>query len=415
MKAKESPKFETTWEGRSWVDWGRSDLESNKSRDVGGFKFMTYHIYADRKCMNIKYSTSKTWLIRRETQLQEIISYDADIFCVQDVDHYLDWWQTRLMVYGYDSIFKQRTSEEYDHVEGVMICYRRDLFQLFKTVEVEFNRAGDHGSVTVKKACITDDVGLIVFLQPWQPNFLSSALCVTCAMLYDGKHDPKAIDVRSLQVIYLTKQIEYENRSFHLPVVMGISLHDKPDSSSYHILRTGRKQLMPRAPSRCDRPKILPFSRASVKVLWRPAEITEADPPVLKYIIAWRPGGSRDLGFCFTKVVQSGDCIQYTTSHDSKGIRSTVAQEYRSTVVRGLSAETPFEFKIAAVNSIGRSDWSDASYPILLKNPPKVSASSVFTVAHIYIYLSTYYKFILYMYLGTSQRASANVAGDCRS
>ena len=44
---------------------------------------------------------------------------------------------------GYDSIFMQCTQKNDVHLEGVMISYKRDLFQLFKTYFIEFNHAAD--------------------------------------------------------------------------------------------------------------------------------------------------------------------------------------------------------------------------------------------------------------------------------
>jgi hypothetical protein len=356
-----------------------------KYSELKGFKCLSYNIYADCKCMGIKYSSTKLWIVRREILLREIVSYSADILCLQDVDHYYDWWQPRLMSFGYDTLWKQKTSELYTHSEGVMICYRRNMFQLFKSVEIEFNHAADHENYTIQKACTTDDVAVIAFLQPWKENSsMSSAICVCSAMLYDGEGDDElsgsgtsSLDIRFLQTVYLTKQLEIENRSFHLPIILGISLFDEPDSASYHILRTGRQQLMPHPPQKCSRPIVKPFSRASAKIYWKPAQITEADPPVLRYVVAWRPGGNLDLGFCLTKVVQAGDCFEYTTTVNAEGKRVTHAKEMRSVLVNGLSAETPFEFKICAINEIGQGQWSEASLPIVLANPPKVHTSSL--------------------------------------
>lgn len=366
------------WEGRSWLFNNTSNKEILKYNyeinEKESFKCLTYNLFSDRKCLNIKYSTTKLWTYRREVLINEIIHYNADICCLQDVDHYYDWWQPKLMLAGYDTIYKQKTNVLFNHAEGVMICYKRDLFQLFKSVDIEFNHSGDHSSYTIQKACITDDVGIIAFLQPWRDNCLKSALCVCSALLYDGEYDSSSndIDIRYLQSIYLTKQIELENRNFHLPVIIGLSLHDEPDSASYHVLRAGRIQLMPHPPKKCSRPIIKPFSRSSVKIYWKPAEVTEADPPVLKYIVAWRPGGNLDLGFCLTKHINAGDCFEYTTSINSEGKRVTIAKDLRCVLVNGLSAETPFEFKICAINEIGQGEWSDPSLPISLKNPPKV-------------------------------------------
>ena len=374
-------KENNNWEGRIWLTNNNNSTKNQRNFSINekeDIKCLTYNLFSDRKCLLIKYSTCKGWFYRREILIQEILSYNVDIICLQDIDHFYDWWQPQLMLGGYDTIYKQKTNVLFNHAEGIIICYKRDYFQLFKSVEIEFNHSGDHSNYTIQKACITDDVGLIAFLQPWRENKLKSAICVCCAMLYDGDEqndensNNKEIDIRYLQAVYLTKQIELENRNFHLPVIIGISLFDEPDSSTYHLLRTGRIQLMPHPPFKCSRPIVKPFSRSSVKIYWKPAEVTEADPPVLKYIVAWRPGGNLDLGFCLTKDINAGDCFEYTTTINSEGKRVTIAKDLRCILVNGLSAETPFEFKICAINEVGQGEWSEASLPIVLINPPKV-------------------------------------------
>jgi exonuclease III len=364
-------QFTPSWEGRTWLNWG-SSVDENRLREVGGFKFLSYNVFSDGKCTKIRYSSTKSWYHRKTKLLNEIKAYDADIICLQDVDHYGDWWQPQLMYIGYDSLYRQRTDEVEEHLEGVVIAYKRDLFQLFKTEEVLFNRAGEQDSALVRRRCRTDDVALMAFLQPWRPNYLESAVCIVSAMLSD--HEPEdQVDVRFEHARYLTECIETENRSYHLPVIIGMSMYDTPDSAAYHVLRTGRSQLMPKAPRQVSQPIVEPFSRNSVYVKWKPPPTTEADPTILEYVVCWRPGGNLSIGYSLSKSTSAGDCIQYESTLGDDGLRRTVALEYRSLLIPNLSSETPFEFKVAAINRIGQGDWSRASEPFVLTNPPKAS------------------------------------------
>ena len=77
------------WEGRSWVS---SDRRPNTSGFRNSFTFMSYHLLADRKCVTMVHTSNKNWLERRSTLLTEIKVYDMDILCLQDVDHFTDWW-----------------------------------------------------------------------------------------------------------------------------------------------------------------------------------------------------------------------------------------------------------------------------------------------------------------------------------
>jgi hypothetical protein len=51
------------------------------------------------------------------------------------------------MLLGYDSVFKKRTEVKDFRSEGVIIAYKNDLFQLFKTVPIEFNQSVQNNEV----------------------------------------------------------------------------------------------------------------------------------------------------------------------------------------------------------------------------------------------------------------------------
>lgn len=87
------------------------------------------------------------------------------------------------MLLGYDSMFKQRTNdEESEHLEGVIVAYKRNLFQMFKAIPLELNRAADYEPANIRKQCKTDNVALICFLQPW-PRF------TICLNQYNNLHN----------------------------------------------------------------------------------------------------------------------------------------------------------------------------------------------------------------------------------
>jgi hypothetical protein len=151
----------------------------------GRLKIMSYNVCSDIRGALIRYSTTRNWIERSSTLISEINSYSADILCLQDVDHFKDFWYPNLAKLGYDryfylsiyliynifidycfycSVFKKRTDITESHSEGVLIAFKRDLFQLFKHTSVELNAAGeldlDQGS-QFREKCKTDDVGLV--------------------------------------------------------------------------------------------------------------------------------------------------------------------------------------------------------------------------------------------------------------
>ena len=265
----------------------------------------------------------------------------------------------------------QCTQANDSHLEGVMIGYKRDLFQLFKTYFIEFNHAADtvqgrEGSF--RERCKTDDVAMLAFLQPWPAHFLKSAFCVCSAMLCSREGMG---DVRFVQSEYLATQIELANKEFQVPVLMGISMYDAPDSPAYHVLRTGRKPLVEGVPRQSGKPRIIPLSRGSVRVYWKPPLITPADHETLTYRIAWRPGGSQSLSFRQYVEYPANNCMQYEDITKEDGSIITVAKEEMTNIVVGLTSDLPFEFKVTATNKMGVGIMSESSEPIILPNARK--------------------------------------------
>ena len=187
-------------------------------------------------------------------------------------------------------------------------------------------------------------------------------------------------DVHALQAAYLCREIERSNRDHHVPVILGVSMHVEPSSAAYHVITTGRKQLRPSAPPKCAAPKIMEFCRGSAEVFWYPPKISEADSTIERFDICWRPGGDRYLSFKSQCSISAGDCIVYDTVVDEEGARKTVRRDLLRCLVSGLSSDTPYEFKVRAVNKAGVGEWSESSAVTQLKNPRKAKAQKTLEV-----------------------------------
>ena len=165
------------WEGRKWLEsytekHEKQHEKQNKQKKSGGsIRFCSYHVYAQSGMQYLRHVTVRTWEQRRATLSLEIESYNADVICLQDCDHFHDFWKNCLSLLGYDTVFKQRTEVKNSHEEGVVIAFKRNLFQLFKTIPIELNDALeelDEDDSDLRMRITTDDVGLLLFLQPWE-------------------------------------------------------------------------------------------------------------------------------------------------------------------------------------------------------------------------------------------------------
>ena len=184
---------DTTYEGRTWLDVNHLNEENYynvdpdiKKKPRNKIRFLSYHIFANYKCQAVTYCGYKAWEYRSYRLLHEISVYDADIICLQDVDNFQDFWRPKLMLLGYDCIFKRRTHVREVFYEGVLVAYKRAVFQMFKTFPVDLNLAAENYTergLAFQDRCVTDDVGLIVLLQPWnrsseEGKFMPPSVCV---------------------------------------------------------------------------------------------------------------------------------------------------------------------------------------------------------------------------------------------
>lgn len=294
------------------------------------------------------------------------------------IDNFTDFWRPQLMILGYDSIFKRRTCIRETRYEGVVIAYKRVQFTLFKSVPIEFNDVAanynDRGA-SFKDRCLSDDVGIIAFLQPvenvvddMENESPSTALCVGCAMLCDS---PVNADIRLVESLYFCRQIELVNKDFQCPVLLGVNLNDGPASASYHLFRTGRTPLLGGVPKKCNPPNAVPTCPGSVRLTWYPPPMSAADPPIISYRVAWRPGGSLVLGYSAQIELSFSDCMQYKETIADNGSRQYIALEELSHIISGLTSDLPYEFKIVALNRLGEGVWSDPCHPIVIPNAAK--------------------------------------------
>lgn len=369
-RANSEEDDQSAWDGRAWVDANSIHISTV---GIPKLKVVQYRLHAHHKTAFMHHSVHKTWEIRSKIFLQELSSMQADILCLQDVDLFKEFWCPQLMLRGYDTVYKHRTQQKDYTYEGVLIAFKRDRFQVFKTVEVEFNNAvQDHSKgSTFKERSKTDDVGVIAFLQPINHKDIPCSLCVASVMLSESVGFS---DVRAAHVQYLTQCIESANREFQLPVIIGINLNDTPGSMAYTLLRTGRIALSAQVPSRCVKVAAEPTCRGSALVKWTPPKVSIADPPIIAYHIAWRPGGSQALGYRSQIAVPAGVCVKYVEKVDKRGMARMVALEELQYVVSGLSSDVPYEFIVCATNELGEGIWSDPSDPITLPNAAKAPA-----------------------------------------
>jgi hypothetical protein len=269
---------ERSWEGRAWISSHRQLLHTT---DLPKIRIISYRLNADFKNIFLNYSSHKAWETKQQLLLAEITCYEADILCLQDIDHYEDFWFPVLSKLGYDVIYKQRTQDKDYHPEGILMAYSRDRFSLIKSVILELNQSSSSagGISTVSSSsstatdlssrpitkneeisssfaekCRTDDIAIILFIKSYYSNDLPcNGICIGNIMLDELTSNS---DVRLFHCKYFIQKIEKENKDFQFPIILGMNTNDIPYSLPYVFMKTGRKPLTASIPSACSQGKL---------------------------------------------------------------------------------------------------------------------------------------------------------------
>jgi CCR4-NOT transcription complex subunit 6 len=226
---------------------------------------MSYNVLSDLYATSEQYSYCPPWALawtyRRQNLLREIVTYRADILCLQEVqsDHYEDFYAPELEKHGYTGVYKKKTGEIYTGsvyvIDGCATFFRRDRFSLVKKYEVEFNKAAQSLSEalvpTNKKAALSrllkDNVALIVVLEARDTGGFMDAqaasgkrgqlLCVANTHIHANQ---ELKDVKLWQVHTLLKGLEKIAASADIPMLVAGDFNSVPGSAPHSLLSTGR-------------------------------------------------------------------------------------------------------------------------------------------------------------------------------
>lgn len=102
------------------------------------FSIVSWNTLAQRYLMR-SYSSSRlppnlAIAIRRNALLKELTSRHFDFACLQEVDSFYSFWRKQLNAYGYNTLYRRRTSK----TEGCCIVYSRE-YTCERSFWVEYN------------------------------------------------------------------------------------------------------------------------------------------------------------------------------------------------------------------------------------------------------------------------------------
>ncbi|KAM1292622.1 hypothetical protein ACFX2I_019547 [Malus domestica] len=240
------------------------DLKEQSSNDVT-FRVLSYNILADylatsgsnRHSYCLDWALS--WEYRQQNLLYEIIAYDADILCLQEVqnDHFENFLKPELAKYGYSAIYKKKkiemfTCKSQQTTDGCATFYRSQRFKEIATYELEFNNSAkpfvdslDGKQKSEAYRLLKGNVALVVILEMVENEGSSDGnrprICVSNTHLHANGKDP---DIKLLQVVTLIHALE-KIAQLKMPLLICADLNSLPQSDPYTFISKGRVEILP--------------------------------------------------------------------------------------------------------------------------------------------------------------------------
>jgi mRNA deadenylase 3'-5' endonuclease subunit Ccr4 len=172
------------------------------------------------------------WNFRKDMIGSAIQNCAADILCLQEVDHYDDFYEPFLSNIGYSTIYLQRPKRK----DGCLIAYKKDNFELSAVEEIQFDDIVDFmPSDSARSNVKRSNVALIALLtNKLKPE---NAFVISTAHLYWNE---RRKEVKKMQTQYLYGRVESFLSSNALPeqtpVVIAGDFNSIPLSEPYQVL-----------------------------------------------------------------------------------------------------------------------------------------------------------------------------------
>ncbi|XP_058086161.1 carbon catabolite repressor protein 4 homolog 1-like isoform X2 [Magnolia sinica] len=220
------------------------------------FNVLTYNVLSDHyaRLGATRYhycpKWALTWQYRRQNLLREIIRYDADIICLQEVqsDHFEDFFAPELGRHGYSAIYQKKINP----------------IEFLKTAELRVNALPSNQRKDGARRLMKDNVAVIVVLESTEggpvPNMLQSGSSqLICVANTHIQSNVEFTDVKLMQVADLLLNVESIAHSVAMsycraaiPVLICGDLNSCPGSAVHELVAS--KSVHPNHPERKDDP-----------------------------------------------------------------------------------------------------------------------------------------------------------------
>ncbi|PRQ21418.1 putative poly(A)-specific ribonuclease [Rosa chinensis] len=244
---------------------GDSDLKAHTCSGVK-FSVLSYNVLGNLYTDPYRYSYcpewARSWEYRQQNLLNEIIEYDADILCLQEVqsNHLEYFFEPELAKCGYSVIYKKRRGSFFVRdgscMDGCATFYRRDVFKEI----VKYEHAFDSSVMRViealqplepqqrNRACIRlqkDNVALVVILEKLESegtcDGIQPRICVANTHI---SANPQFPDVKLFQVVDLITGLD-KIAKMKIPLLVCGDFNSLPLSEPHKFITAGRVDNLP--------------------------------------------------------------------------------------------------------------------------------------------------------------------------
>ncbi|KAJ3226660.1 Glucose-repressible alcohol dehydrogenase transcriptional effector [Chytriomyces hyalinus] len=203
---------------REWITLD----ESFSQNDPNSFTILCYNTLCDKYATPQTYSYTPSWALawdyRKELILSEIVNYNADIVCLQEMEtgQFEEYFQEYFISNNlYEGVFwpksRSRTMGEYERraVDGCATFFRPDKFTLVEKHSIEFQQIAmqrpelRRTEDVFNRVMVKDNIGLITVLESKDANPKFKVVVANTHLHWD----PSDPDVKLVQTAMLMEEV----------------------------------------------------------------------------------------------------------------------------------------------------------------------------------------------------------------
>eukprot|EP01031_Cornospumella_fuschlensis_P032546 gene32546-39352_t len=183
-----------------------------------------------------------TWNVLADCYIHEKASLSVDVLCMQEVDHYEDFYTNLFESFGYGTVYMQRPSKD----DGCLIAYRNDRFELRDVMRVNLDSLGYLDANAQQKGrskFAKQNVAVLALFN--ERGSTKSFISATCHLHWN----PHLQEVKYAQALHVLSQLQQFRQQYgNPPVIWTGDFNSLPYDDVYKLITS------PASPSSPTRP-----------------------------------------------------------------------------------------------------------------------------------------------------------------